>query len=437
MDKKTKVMPVFFQYVSQNILGMLGISAYILADTFFISKLNGAAGITALNLVLPVYNLMFAFGSMIGVGSATRFKILRAKGDAAADDYFSNAVLSAFVISLVFAGIGVAFPDTLLRLLGADEEILQVGISYTRTFMAFAPFFLWNYIWNAFVRNDGAPSLAMAATLSSSLFNIVMDYVFMFPMGLGMVGAALATAVSPIVGISICSLHFLSKKNTIRFSKKLPSLKKLFHSCQLGIAAFVGEISSGVITFVFNSLLLSLAGNVAVAAYGVVANTAMVATAMFNGVSQGSQPLLSDFYGKGDKKSVKEVLHLSLMVSFVLAVVVLVLAYTLTEPIVAIFNSEQNRQMTEYAMQGMKIYFIGFLFAGMNIAGTGYLSATEEAGWAFCTSILRGVVFIVLCAIVLSSMFGVTGVWAAFPTAEFLASILIFFAVGKMSKKKS
>lgn len=436
MKKNTNVSLLFFRYVSQNILGMLGISAYVLADTFFISKAEGAAGITALNLVLPVYSVMFAIGSMIGVGSATRFNLLRARNDSAAEDYFSNAVVFAGLISLLFVLTGLLAPGKLLELLGADAEILNTGISYTRIFMVFAPFFMWNYIWNAFIRNDGAPSLAMAATLSSSLFNIVMDYVFMFPLGLGIKGAALATGISPIIGIAVCSLHFFSGENTIRFRIKLPSLGKLFHSCQLGVAAFVGEISSGVITFVFNTLLLRLAGNVGVAAYGVVANTAIVATSIFNGVSLGAQPLLSDFYGKGDKKSVKKVFRLALMLCLLLALVMLYVSYTLAEPIIGVFNSEHNQEMAAYAMKGMKIYFIGFFFAGVNIAGTGYLSATEAAFSAFLTSVMRGFVFITGCAFLLAQLFGINGVWAAFPAAEFLSGLAILYAVWKTERKQ-
>ena len=221
------VNKMFAKYVSQNIMGMIGISLYILADTFFISKAQGADGITALNLVLPLYSLIFAIGSMIGVGSATRFKILRAKTDAQADTYFTNALFWACICSLPFMLAGGIRADGIMALLGADERIIEVGTIYTRIFMLFAPFFMCNYVFNAFVRNDGAPSLAMAATLCSSLFNIVMDYVLMFPLKLGMAGAALATAVSPVVGILICSMHFGAKDNTIRFCLAMPSIRKL------------------------------------------------------------------------------------------------------------------------------------------------------------------------------------------------------------------
>lgn len=278
---------LFAKYVSQNILGMLGISVYILADTFFISMAEGADGITALNLVLPVYSLIFAVGAMIGVGSAIRFRILRARGDRSADTYFSNAVLWALILGAVFIAAGVAVPDRIVALLGGDDRIVAVGKDYTAIFMSFAPFFMWNHICNAFVRNDGAPAVAMAATLLSSLFNVVFDYVLMFPLRLGMRGAALATALSPVLGVAICCVHLLSKRSTVRFRWALPSLRKLLSSCQLGVSAFVGEISSGVTTVVFNGIILKLAGNVGVAAYGVVANTSLVAAAVFNGVSQG------------------------------------------------------------------------------------------------------------------------------------------------------
>ena len=418
------VNKMFAKYVSQNIMGMIGISLYILADTFFISKAQGADGITALNLVLPLYSLIFAIGSMIGVGSATRFKILRAKTDAQADTYFTNALFWACICSLPFMLAGGVWADGIMALLGADERIIEVGTIYTRIFMLFAPFFMCNYVFNAFVRNDGAPSLAMAATLCSSLFNIVMDYVLMFPLKLGMAGAALATALSPVVGILICSMHFGAKDNTIPFCLAMPSIRKLALSCQLGVAAFVGEISSGVTTAVFNMLILGLAGNVGVAAYAVVANTALVAVSVFNGISQGCQPILSEFYGKGDKKATTRVLRLGIILALIMAAAIILGIMAGAEGIVAIFNGEQDAQLASYAVPGIKLYFIGFLFAGINIVGTGFLSATEKAGWAFAASILRGFIAISVCAVVMPMCFGMVGVWLAFPVAELLTALV-------------
>ena len=419
--KKDSAGGLFARYVSQNILGMLGLSAYVLADTFFISLAQGADGITALNLILPLYSLIFAIGSMIGVGSATRFKIYRARGDQEADYYFSNAIIFAVIFGLIFSLAGLFFPGPIVRLLGGTEDIVAIGIPYTRIFMLFGPFFMMNYICNAFVRNDGNPSLAMTATFSSSIFNIVMDYVLMFPLKMGMPGAALATAFSPIVGIGICCIHFFSKKNSVRFRLQLPSLRRLGRACQLGVAAFMGEISSGVTTMVFNFLILGLTGNTGIAAYGVVANVALVATAVFNGISQGSQPLLSDYYGKNDDKSVQKILRLSIITGIAAAVLIILVTNLIPDVIVAVF--------------GVQLYFTGFLFAGFNIIGTGFLSATESAAWAFITSVLRGFVAISLCALLLSALFGMTGVWLAFPVAEFITAVLMVIAIAQNVRK--
>lgn len=419
-----EIRKLFLKYVSQNILGMLGISLYILADTFFISQAVGANGITALNLVLPLYSLIFAIGAMIGVGSAIRFKIDRSKGEEWAENYFTNALICATVISMVFVVAGLLAPDKIIGLLGGDAEIVATGTSYTRIFMLFAPCFMWNHICNAFVRNDGAPSIAMAATLFSSLFNIVMDYVLMFPLGLGMAGAALATACSPIVGVAICCIHFCSARSTIALRRIRPSFHRLVYSCQVGISAFVGEISSGVITVAFNMIILGLTGNLGVAAYGVVANTALVAVSMFNGISQGVQPIISEFYGKHDWKQVKKVLRMALITALFTATAIVTAIYLWSAPIANVFNKEKNPTLTAYAVEGLRLYFLGFWFAGINIVGTGILSAVESAKWAFGASVLRGFVAILCCAFGLSYLFGMTGVWLAFPAAELLTMIV-------------
>lgn len=425
----------FGRYVSQNIFGMVGISFYILADTFFISMAAGADGITALNLVLPLYSLIYAIGALIGVGSAICFKILRAKGEKSAEAYFSNALISALAASGIFMIIGGFFPEQLIGALGGNKDIIKVGTVYTRIFMTFAPFFMWNTICNAFVRNDGAPMIAMAATVLSSLFNIVMDYLLMFPLGMGMAGAALATAISPIIGILICCVHFFSKKSTIRFLWRLPSVRKLLSSCKLGVSAFVGEISSGVITVVFNMLILSIAGNIGVAAYAVVANTSLVAVSVFNGVSQGAQPLISEYYGRGEKTAVRRLLRMSIVTALVLAFVIVGAVYWFAGDIVAVFNSEKDAVLATYGIEGIRLYFLGFLFASINIVGTGYLSAVEAAKMAFLTSMLRGFVAIVLCAVVMAVVFGMIGVWLAFPVAELITVIITIMALGKTNKK--
>lgn len=417
----------FFKYVSQNIFGLLGTSCYILADTYFIAQAAGTDGVTLLNLCLPIYNLIFAFGSMIGLGAATRYAILRAQGDARAQRYFSNAIFSVCILAVPFMLVGIFRPDGLLRLMGGDADIVALGMNYARIFLMFTPFFMCNYVVASFVRNDGDPSLAMVATLSGSLFNVVFDYIFIFPMGLGLPGAALATAISPILSIAVCSTHFIKKSNTITFVRKAPSVRLLAQSCQLGISGFVGELSSGVTTTVFNFLLLRLAGNVAVAAYGVVANFALVATAIFNGVAQGAQPLVSQCYGKNEMAGARKLLLLGCGTALGLAALLYGVVFGYTDALTALFNSENSALMAAFAHSGMRIYFVGYFFAGCNIVAAGYLGAVNRPAEASITSLCRGMVAIVVCSLVLSALFGMNGVWAAFPVSEAITLALTVF----------
>ena len=417
----------FFKYVSQNIFGLLGTSCYILADTYFIAQAAGTDGVTLLNLCLPIYNLIFAFGSMIGLGAATRYAILRAQGDARAQRYFSNAIFSVCILAVPFMLVGIFRLDGLLRLMGGDADIVALGMNYARIFLMFTPFFMCNYVVASFVRNDGDPSLAMVATLSGSLFNVVFDYIFIFPMGLGLPGAALATAISPILSIAVCSAHFIKKSNTITFVRKAPSVRLLAQSCQLGISGFVGELSSGVTTTVFNFLLLRLAGNVAVAAYGVVANFALVATAIFNGVAQGAQPLVSQCYGKNEMAGARKLLLLGCGTALGLAALLYGVVFGYTDALTALFNSENSALMAEFAHSGMRIYFVGYFFAGCNIVAAGYLGAVNRPAEASITSLCRGMVAIVVCSLVLSALFGMNGVWAAFPVSEAITLALTVF----------
>ena len=418
------------RYLLPNILAMIGTSCYILADTFFISLSQGPNGITALNLVLPLYGLIFALGSMIGIGSATRYALGKGSNTPDYHLYFSNSIAWTLLVGAVFVALGVAVPDGVLRLMGADNTILQVGHNYIRIVLCFAPLFMLNFTCTAFVRNDGAPRIAMAATLLSGLFNILFDYLLMFPLGLGMTGAALATGFSPVVSMSICLLHYLSPRNTIRLIPTLPSLRRLLSACQLGVVAFVGEMSSGVTTMVFNFILLHLAGNAAVAAYGIVANIALVGVALFNGISQGLQPLASACHGSGDTQGQSRIYRHSMFIGLCVSAVVVAVVVTFAGSLVSVFNSQHSAQLAGYAIPGLRLYFLGFLFAGANIVKSGFYSATGRGRESSILALCRGVVAIVAFAFLLSHLFGITGVWLAFPAAE-LFTLLLGLVLGR------
>ncbi len=421
----------FTKYVLQSVAGMVGISVYILADTFFISLYSGADGLAVLNLILPVFGLVYAIGAMIGIGSATRYRISKAKGEPV-DFYFTQSVLFSVLCSIPFILIGFFLPEKLLQLLGGDAALTALGRDYLRIILIASPFFMTNYTFTAFTRNDHAPATAMFGSIAGSLFNIVFDYVFMFPMGLGMTGAALATAVCPAGTMSICCTHLFGKENHVEFRFRRLSLRHLFSCCQLGISAFVGEISSAVTTIVFNMLILSIAGNIGVAAYGVIANISIVAMAIFNGLAQGAQPLISECYGKGDTAHVKKLLKWSLLTCLATEIIIVGAIFLATNPLISLFNSEQSAELARYADDGIRLYFLGYLVAGINIVLVAYFSAVDKPKPAITGSLLRGVVAIIFFAILLSALFGMTGIWLSFLCAE----VLTFAVVLVLSRVK-
>ncbi|MDE7105424.1 MAG: polysaccharide biosynthesis C-terminal domain-containing protein, partial [Ruminococcus sp.] len=334
--------------------------------------------------------------------------------------------ICSILISLIFVGAGAFIPGLVLEFMGADKEILETGLPYMRITLLFAPCFILNYTFTSFVRNDNAPNIAMVATLSSSIFNIIFDYIFMFPLKMGLSGAAFATGISPIVSMSVCMIHYLSKNNTIRFKFQFPSFSKLIRSCATGIAGFVGEISNAITSMVFNFILLDLVGNTAVAAYGIVANISLVAIAVFNGISQGLQPMASESAGSGDKDSEKKIIRYSLKISFLLAIILVAISWIFTPGIVNLFNSENSEKMADYAITGLRLYSIGFLIASLNIVKSGFFGATGRTKECWLISVSRGIVAIVFFAFVLSMIFGIYGVWLAFLASELFTLILSF-----------
>lgn len=418
------MISMFFRYVSQSIAGMLGLSVYILADTFFISVCSGSDGLAVLNLVLPIYGILFAIGSMIGIGSATKYNIQRARKEPT-DFYFLQSVGWSASIGLIFSLCGILCPDQILHLFGADAGLTALGRPYLRIVLIAAPFFMSNYTFTAFARNDHAPSIAMIASLSGSAFNIVFDYIFMFPMNMGFPGAALATALSPVVTISVCCIHYFGKNCQVGFHRSRLSLRHLIACCRLGISAFVGEISSAVITVVFNMLILGIAGNIGVAAYGVIANLSAVAMAIFNGLAQGTQPLISDCYGKGNLTQVKQLRRLSLAVCLGIEALLLIVSWGMTDSLIGIFNSSQNPDLLSYAHTGLQLYSLGFLFAGINIFLISFFSAIDSVRPAITGSLLRGAAAILLCSVVMTHLFGIRGTWLSFLASECITFLVI------------
>lgn len=427
---QTANLRTFGHYAWLNILGMIGISCYILADTFFVSRGAGATGLAALNIAIPAFNLLNGLGLMTGVGGATHFSICRAQNDTqGADRAFTHAVFLGLGIGVVFLLLGVLGAAPLARLLGANAETFPLTSVYLRTLLSFSPFFVMNNVLLAFVRNDGDPGRAMRGMVIGSLSNIVFDYLFIFPLGLGMFGAALATGVSPIISILLQIGHLRRPDRGFHLLRCRPQLRALPSLCAPGLSSLISEASSGVVLLLFNLILLRLAGNTAVAAYGIIANLALVAIAIFQGLSTGMQPLVSRSSGEGDHTALRRLYRYGIVTALGIATLLYVLVFAFAAPIAAAFNSAGDPVLAGYAVPGLRIYFLGFWCAGLNIVSASFFSASDHTATGFAISLVRGVAAIPPILFALAALFGVTGVWAAFPAVEAVTAILTLLCV--------
>lgn len=431
MKKRNNIFRIFAKYVSLNILSMIGLSCYILADTYFISSGVGSAGIAALNLVLPIYCLFNGLSLMLGMGAAIRFSILSGQGkEREASQYFTYAILLGLCMGGAFTLAGFCFSGPISALLGADGDTLAYASEYLKTLLSFCCAFFTNQILVCFVRNDKAPNLAMAAMLAGSFGNIILDYIFIFPLNMGMFGAALATGCAPIMGIGICLIHCIKKKNHFHFVKVRFSLKMAGRIASLGMASFINEISSGITMLIFNFTILEFAGSLGVAAYGIIANLALVVIAVFTGVAQGIQPVVSTSFGEHRVKDVKRLLVWAIGLAAVLGVCFYLSGRLFAEPITAIFNKEGNPILFETAVDGIHLYFSGFIAAGINIVCAAFFAAISKPFPSFLISILRGIAFVIPAVFLLSWKWQMTGVWLAVPCAELLT---VCFSIGFLS----
>lgn len=409
----------FARYTVLSVLGTLGVSCYILADTFFVSKGLGTNGLTALNLAIPIYNFIHGSGLMLGMGGATKFSIYKSQGRSRdIDCIYTNTLYLAALLSALFFLTGLLFSGQLSLLLGADGTVFAMTETYLRWLLLFAPAFILNDVFLCYVRNDGSPQLAMVAMLIGSFANIVLDYVFIFPFRMGIFGAIFATGLSPIISIAVMSPHWLRKRHSFHLTKVKPDAAVMGQTVSLGFPSLIAQLSSGIVMITFNALILGITGNTGVAAYGVVANISLVVVAVYTGISQGMQPLVSSAYGRGNRQQMREVLRYALGTTLAVSGLVYLFLFVFASPVAAVFNSERDPILQQIAVSGLKLYFLSVPFAGYNIILATYFTSIERALPAHVLSLLRGLILIIPMAFLMSFLLGMTGIWISYPLTE-------------------
>lgn len=428
--QKGSLLATFLRYASLQVVSMVGLSCYILADTFFVSLRFGSDGLAALNLALPVFSLINGLGLCIGVGGSSLYAVHKAaREESQARRAFAHSLVLALGLGLVLLLGGTLLSGAIARMLGAEGMLHGLTQSYLSTLCAFAPAFLLNNLLVAFSRADQNPRLAMSAMLLGSFSNIVLDWVMIFPLNLGMRGAALATGIAPVLGILWVlraarrrrpgyALDFGKKTRNAELQGRFLQPRRFGQVLSLGASALVTEGSSGLIMLLMNGVLLGLAGSQAVAAYGIVANLALMAVAVFTGLAQGVQPLLSAAYGGGRTGDIRRLLRYALCGGAVLGLLFCAVGWGFPRELVALFNQQGDSGMGELAAFGLSRYFLAFLLMGVNIVGISALASLHRPRPAFLLSLQRGALAVVPLLFLFSSLFGLPGVWWVIPAVE-------------------
>ncbi len=422
------------QFVLSPVLMMICTSLYSIVDGFFVSNYVGKTPFAAVNLVMPVCMALGAIGTMIGTGgSAVVSQALGEGKKEKANQYFSMLVYFAVVLSIVLSLIGFVFAEPISVLLGAEGELLQNCVVYSRLlYFALTPFVLQNIFQSFFVTAE-KPSLSLKVSVAAGVTNVVLDYLFIAVFRWGIAGAALATGIGQLVGGIIPLVYFLRKNDSLlHLTKAMPDRRILLKTFGNGSSEMVTNLSTSLINILYNFQLMKLAGENGVAAYGIIMYVNFVFMAIFFGYSIGSAPVIGYHYGAGNYRELRNLYGKSLVLMGGSGLLLTLLAELLTVPLVAVFAS-YDAELFAMTCHGFRLYAIAFAVMGINVWGSAFFTALGSGLISAVISFMRTLVFQIIVITILPVLMGIDGIWLAIAVAEFLALLVtvIFFVANK------
>ncbi len=428
------IKKTFFRYLLPAVGGMLGTSLYVLGDTMVVGRGLGSQGLAALNIAIPINNVFNGMGLLFGIGGATALAINRGRGDEeAVNDIFSKSMIMAVMVGIILTLVRVFFLEDFAKILGASDNTLPMVQDYLGILMIFSTAFLVNVSLTVFVRNDGAPGLAMAGMLTGSIMNVILDYIFVFIFGWGMKGVGLATGLAPVIGLLILSSHFIRRKNKLEFIIPTFDFETIRRILTNGGSSFIVELSAGIVIFAFNLVLFDLKGDLAISAYSIIANLSLIFAAIFTGLGQAVQPIVSYNFGAKEMDRVYETVRFAIYTSLGMGVIFYGLGLFLPEFLVSLFIKAEA-ELLAITVRGIRLYFLAFILMGFNIVLTSFIQSKEDGRASFTISLLRGFILVIIILLILPKIIGIDGVWLALPLAELLTSIFSFFYFKKYGK---
>ena len=396
---------------------------FTVVDGIFVGRGVGINALGAVNIVFPFVMVVNAVSMLINIGGVTIFAINIGRGEIEkANEVFRHGMLILAVVSALLSAVGVCLPNQICTLLGAGETFHQMGVDYLFWYSVFVLPSGISYGLQNYCRNDGAPGLVSIVVLTTTVCNIFGDWLLIFPMQMGMKGAAIATGVSQSLGLFIMLSHFIRKQGILRFGRVRLNgglLKKIFIH---GLPEGISQLSTPVMTLCMNLVLVDKIGDIGVNTFSVISYVASFTVAVFIGTSEGLQPLFGQSYGAGNESDLRFYFRTGMLINMIGGSIVTVLLLAIGKYVCALFGADEAT--LEYTLQVMPIYSIGFIVMAGNVMISSYMYSTERSFHSTIISILRSFVVSAAVILILPEIFGAEVIWAAFAVYEAIVLVV-------------
>ena len=424
------------RFALPTIMMIIFTSIYGMVDGFFISNYVGKTPFAAINLIYPFLMILGVFGFIFGTGgSALIGKLLGEGKREKANSVFSFLVYFTIFVGIIVAIIGWISMEPVARLLGADETMLPDCVLYGRLNLIGLPFVMLQFEFHSFYVTAEKPKLGFLVTIAAGFTNMIFDLLLVAVFPFGIVGAALATVASQIVGGMVPVLYF-ARRNTslLKLGRTEFDGIALLKTCTNGSSEFVSGVSMSLVSMLYNMQLMKYAGENGVATYGVLMYVNFMFLSIFIGYSVGTAPIVSFHLGARDYPELKNVLEKSAEILAASAVAMFFAGELLAGPIAMIFVG-YDADLASLTVHGFRIFSFSFLFAAVPIYGSSFFTALNDGFVSAAISFLRTVVFETASVLILPLIFGINGVWFSLVAAEFVAALVtVVFYVLKQKK---
>lgn len=433
---KIKISKLFRIYFIPTLIGMLCLCGVTATDGIFIGQGVGSDGLAAVNICVAPTMMIMGIGLMLGVGASVVSSIhLARNNEHAARLNITQALLAGTLVVVIFLAITMISPETTGRILGSNDSLMPLVTGYMPWLFFCELPQIWCAIGLFVIRLDGSPRYAMWCNVVPGLLNVVLDYVFIFPLGMGLRGAGIATFISVLVG-GIMVLAYVTcladKLRLIRIklsrTSMMLTLRNLGYQCKIGISAFLGEATMGMLMLMGNLVFMHYLGNDGVGAFSIACYYCPFVFMVGNAIAQSAQPIISYNFGLGDHTRVVATERLAIIVSIVCGLAV-TLAFILFPDVMVGFFLSGDSNTVEIARSGMPLFAAAFVFFIFNLTAIGYFQSVERVTPSIVFALMRGFVVLVPSFIVMPMIFGNSGIWLALAASEFLTStcIVLFY----------